>query len=145
MEDTAIEAIMLSVCSAPDFKWATLPDIQATPMRFADGQAKVLGALWSFKGEATTADRIMQRAGMQASRCVDRLGAAFSPGLFLPRSRQLHKSPTSIGRIGKPCYNSIAGVIDPANPAPAWCPLGRVFIAHPSFPTPVFAAFPCLM
>ena len=33
-----------------DFKWATLPDVQATPIRFTDGQAKVFESLWSFKG-----------------------------------------------------------------------------------------------
>ena len=54
-----------------NFKWATLPDIQATPIRFTDGQAKVLGALWSFKGEATTADRIMQRAGLDGAKPSD--------------------------------------------------------------------------
>jgi hypothetical protein len=53
-----------------DFKWATLPDVQATPIQFTDGQSKVLGALWSFKGEATTADRIMQRAGLYAMPCA---------------------------------------------------------------------------
>lgn len=54
-----------------EFKWATLPDIQGTPIRFTDGQAKVLGALWSFKGEATTADRIMQRAGLDSAKPSD--------------------------------------------------------------------------
>ena len=51
-----------------DFKWATLPDVQASPIRFTDGQAKVFGALWSFKGQATTADRIMQRAGLDSAK-----------------------------------------------------------------------------
>ncbi|WP_442859784.1 hypothetical protein [Burkholderia sp. 9777_1386] len=51
-----------------DFKWATLPDISSTPIRFADGQAKVFEALWSFKGEATTAGRIMQRAGLDSAK-----------------------------------------------------------------------------
>ena len=54
-----------------DFKWATLLEIQGTPIRFTDGQAKVLGALWSFKGEATTADRIMQRAGLDSAKPSD--------------------------------------------------------------------------
>lgn len=54
-----------------DFKWATLPDVQATPIQFTDGQSKVLGALWSFKGEATTADRIMQRAGLDSAKPSD--------------------------------------------------------------------------
>lgn len=44
-----------------DFKWVTLPDISSTPIRFTDGQARVFEALWSFKGEATTAEWIMQR------------------------------------------------------------------------------------
>ena len=54
-----------------DFKWATLPDVQATPIQFTDGQSKVFGALWSFKGEATTADRIMQRAGLGSDKPSD--------------------------------------------------------------------------
>jgi hypothetical protein len=54
-----------------DFKWATLPDVQATPIQFTDGQSKVLGALWSFKGEATTAERIMQRAGLDSAKPSD--------------------------------------------------------------------------
>ena len=54
-----------------DFKWATLPDVQATPIQFTDGQSKVLGALWSFKGEATTADRIMQRADLDSAKPSD--------------------------------------------------------------------------
>ncbi|GHT87610.1 hypothetical protein AGMMS49543_24070 [Betaproteobacteria bacterium] len=54
-----------------DFKWVTLPDIQATPIRFTEGQAKLLGALWSFKGEAITADRIMQRAGLRSDKPSD--------------------------------------------------------------------------
>ena len=54
-----------------DFKWATLPDISSTPIRFTDGQAKVLEALWSFKGEATTAERIMQRAGLDSAKPSD--------------------------------------------------------------------------
>ncbi len=54
-----------------DFKWATLPAVQATPIQFTDGQAKVLGALWSFKGEATTAERIMQRAGLDSAKPSD--------------------------------------------------------------------------
>lgn len=34
-------------------------------------QAKGLGALWSFKGKATTADRIMQRAGLNSAKPSD--------------------------------------------------------------------------
>ncbi|MDR2873051.1 MAG: hypothetical protein LBV45_11175 [Xanthomonadaceae bacterium] len=54
-----------------DFKWATLPAIQATPIGFTDGQAKVFEALWSFNGEATTAERIMQRAGLSSAKPSD--------------------------------------------------------------------------
>ncbi len=54
-----------------DFKWATLPEIQSTPIQFTDGQSKVLGALWSFKGEVTTADRIMQRSGLDSDKPID--------------------------------------------------------------------------
>ena len=54
-----------------DFKWATLPDGDGTPIRFTDGQAKVFEALWSFKGEATTAERIMQRAGLESAKPND--------------------------------------------------------------------------
>ena len=54
-----------------DFKWATLPDISSTPIRFTDGHAKVFEALWSFKGEATTAERIMQRAGLDSAKPSD--------------------------------------------------------------------------
>jgi hypothetical protein len=54
-----------------DFKWATLPEISSTPIRFTDGQAKVFEALWSFKGEATTAERIMQRAGLDSAKPSD--------------------------------------------------------------------------
>jgi len=54
-----------------DFKWATLPDDNGTPIRFTDGQAKVFEALWSFKGEATTAERIMQRAGLNSAKPSD--------------------------------------------------------------------------
>ncbi len=54
-----------------DFKWATLPDISSTPIRFTDGQAKVFEALWSFKGEATTAERIMPRAGLDSAKPSD--------------------------------------------------------------------------
>lgn len=54
-----------------DFKWATLPDISGTPIRFTDGQAKVFEALWSFKGEATTAERIMRRADLDSAKPSD--------------------------------------------------------------------------
>jgi hypothetical protein len=54
-----------------DFKWATLPDISSAPIQFTDGQAKVFESLWSFKGEATTADRIMPRAGLDSAKPSD--------------------------------------------------------------------------
>jgi hypothetical protein len=54
-----------------DFKWVTLPDGDGTPIRCTDGQAKVFAALWSFKGEAATAERIMQRAGLDSAKPSD--------------------------------------------------------------------------
>ena len=54
-----------------DFKWATLPDISSVPIQFTDGQAKVFESLWSFRGEATTAERIMQRAGLGSDKPID--------------------------------------------------------------------------
>ncbi|MCL4778545.1 MAG: hypothetical protein KJ049_00010 [Gammaproteobacteria bacterium] len=54
-----------------DFRWATLPDVQATPIQFTDGQSKVFGALWAFKGEAVTAERVMQRAGLDSAKPSD--------------------------------------------------------------------------
>jgi hypothetical protein len=54
-----------------DFRWATLPDISATAIRFTDGQAKVFEAMWSFKGEATTAERIMRRADLNSAKPSD--------------------------------------------------------------------------
>lgn len=54
-----------------DFKWATLPDGNGTPIRFTDGQARVFAALWSFKGGGTTAERIMQRAGLDSAKPSD--------------------------------------------------------------------------
>ena len=54
-----------------NFRWATLPNISDTPIQFTQGQAKVFEALWSFKGEATTADRIMQRAGQKSDKPSD--------------------------------------------------------------------------
>jgi hypothetical protein len=41
------------------------------PIQFTDGQAKVFESLWSFKGEATTAERIMQRAGLGSDKPID--------------------------------------------------------------------------
>lgn len=54
-----------------DFRWAALPDVQTTPIQFTEGQSKVLGALWAFKGEAVTAERIMQRAGLDSAKPSD--------------------------------------------------------------------------
>lgn len=54
-----------------DFKWVTLPEIQATPIQFTDGQAKVLKALWAFKGVETDGARIMQRAGQKSEKPND--------------------------------------------------------------------------
>ncbi|ODS93207.1 MAG: hypothetical protein ABS45_03130 [Comamonas sp. SCN 65-56] len=42
-----------------DFRWATLPGIQATPIQFTDGQAKVFEALWALKGAEMDDERIM--------------------------------------------------------------------------------------
>ena len=56
---------------AADFKWATLPDVQATPIRFTDGQAKVFESLWSFKGVEVDGERIMQRAGQKSDKPID--------------------------------------------------------------------------
>ena len=54
-----------------DFKWATLPEIQSTPIQFTDGQAKVFKALWAFKGVETDGARIMQRAGQKSEKPND--------------------------------------------------------------------------
>jgi hypothetical protein len=54
-----------------DFRWVTLPDAGGTPIRLTDGQAKVFEALWSFGGAAVTADRVMQRAGLDSAKPSD--------------------------------------------------------------------------
>ena len=54
-----------------DFKWATLPDVQSTPIRFTQGQAKVFEALWSFNGAEVDGERIMQRAGQKSDKPID--------------------------------------------------------------------------
>jgi Zn finger protein HypA/HybF involved in hydrogenase expression len=54
-----------------NFKWATLPEISSAPIQFTEGQAQVFKSLWSFKGEATTADRIMSRAGLDSAKPSD--------------------------------------------------------------------------
>ncbi|GHU36377.1 hypothetical protein AGMMS50256_32880 [Betaproteobacteria bacterium] len=53
-----------------NFRWATLPD-DGKQVRFTDGQAKVFESLWSFKGEAVTAEWIMQRAGLDSAKPSD--------------------------------------------------------------------------
>jgi len=54
-----------------DFKWATLPNVQSTPIHFTQGQAKVFEALWSFKGADVDSERIMQRAGQKSDKPID--------------------------------------------------------------------------
>lgn len=54
-----------------DFKWATLPEVQAAPIRFTDGQAKVFESLWSFKGVEVDGERVMQRAGQKSDKPID--------------------------------------------------------------------------
>lgn len=54
-----------------DFKWVTLPDWPHGPIRCTDGQAAVFKALWSFKGEPMTAERIMQHAGYESDKLID--------------------------------------------------------------------------
>ena len=54
-----------------DFKWATLPDVQSTPIHFTQGQAKVFEALWSFNGAEVDGERIMQRAGQKSDKPID--------------------------------------------------------------------------
>ena len=54
-----------------DFKWATLPNVQSTPIHFTQGQAKVFEALWSFKGAEVDGERIMQRAGQKSDKPID--------------------------------------------------------------------------
>jgi len=54
-----------------DFKWVTLPGSDGTPIRCTEGQARVFRALWSFKGQAVTADRIMRHAGLDSTKPSD--------------------------------------------------------------------------
>ena len=97
-----------------EFKWVTLPEIQVAPIRFTDGQAKVLGALWSFKGELTTADRIMQRAGLDSAKPSDLFKtkakdkgktepeaqhAAYSALVVTQRRAGLYSMPCAIGAL----------------------------------------------
>ena len=64
LEQEGIEANVVQYLVTP-------PDGDGTPIRCTDGQAKVFAALWSFKGEATTAERIMQRAGLDSAKPSD--------------------------------------------------------------------------
>jgi len=54
-----------------DFKFVTLPDWPGGPIRCRDGQAAVFKSLWSFKGEPMTAERIMDRAGLDSDKLID--------------------------------------------------------------------------
>ena len=54
-----------------DFKWATLPDVQATPIQFTKGQASVFKALWELKGVEVDGERVMQRAGQKSDKPID--------------------------------------------------------------------------
>ncbi|WP_121381002.1 hypothetical protein, partial [Pseudomonas aeruginosa] len=54
-----------------DFRWATLPDVQATPIQFTKGQASVFKALWELKGVEVDGERVMQRAGQKSDKPID--------------------------------------------------------------------------
>jgi len=54
-----------------DFKFVTLPDWPDGPIRCREGQAAVFKSLWSFKGEPMTAERIMDRAGLDSDKLID--------------------------------------------------------------------------
>ena len=54
-----------------DFRWVTLSEWPHGPIRCTDGQAAVFKSLWSFKGEPMTAERIMQRAGLDSDKPID--------------------------------------------------------------------------
>ena len=68
---TADPAAPMNGPFSADFRWVTLPEIQPTPIQLTKGQAKVFESLWSFKGEDTTAERIMQRAGLSSDKPSD--------------------------------------------------------------------------
>jgi hypothetical protein len=70
---TAVADAVVSVHGpfSVDFQWARLADIGSAPIRFTEGQAKVFKALWSFKGKAVTADRIMRHAGLGSAKPGD--------------------------------------------------------------------------
>jgi len=54
-----------------DFRWVTLPDWPHGPTRCTGAQAAVFRALWSFKGEPMTAERIMGSAGLKSDKPND--------------------------------------------------------------------------
>ncbi|MFN4115256.1 MAG: hypothetical protein ACK4F7_01990 [Inhella sp.] len=54
-----------------DFKFVTLHDWPGGPIRCSDGQAAIFKSLWSFKGEPMTAERIMDRAGLDSDKLID--------------------------------------------------------------------------
>lgn len=54
-----------------DFRWITLPQWPHGAIHCTDGQMSVFKALWYFKGEPTTADRIMRRAGLNSPKPID--------------------------------------------------------------------------
>ena len=54
-----------------DFKFVTLPNWPGGPIRCSEGQAAVFRSLWSFKGEPMTAERIMDRAGLDSDKLID--------------------------------------------------------------------------
>ena len=54
-----------------DFQWATLTDVQTTPIQFTYGQARVFESLWSFKGAEVDGERVMQRAGLGSAKPND--------------------------------------------------------------------------
>jgi len=55
-----------------DFRWVTLPEVWPYgSIRLTEAQAAVFRALWSFKGEPVTAERIMQRAGLESAKPIN--------------------------------------------------------------------------
>lgn len=54
-----------------DFRWVTVSEWPHGPIRCTDGQVAVFKSLWSFKGEPMTAERIMQRAGLDSDKLID--------------------------------------------------------------------------
>ena len=45
--------------------------MQATPIQFTDGQAKVFEALWAFKGAEMDGERIMKHAELDSDKPID--------------------------------------------------------------------------